>query len=172
MKMVLRWCFKIKNYGGYMLKLWDKIMIWFRFNRKNSDNIKRVIKIYGDNANVNASTSSGNTASLKDVGTVFLNQNAGSNFDGRRRKAIRNIKTEANNLCWAIQQSTDPKVTNTPKNYQTKLKIAYDTNYEFLTSTDIELLDSLILIVIDFRKGFIELENPLIELLNVLESLK
>lgn len=153
-------------------KLCDKIGMWFRFSRNDSDNTKTIVKSRDQVNNVTSSTVNGNANTINNVDTVNLFQGAGSNLEGSRRKAIRDIGKKANDLNWAIEQSKNPKVGNKPDSYLSKLKDAYETQFEFLSENDVNLLDPLISAVIDYRKGFPQLQEPLNKLLEALTSLK
>jgi hypothetical protein len=151
-----------------LIKNFYKSIFEISYSRTRSDNVDTTAKKGGRAQTANASSETGNATSII-AEKVYLGD---SLQPGRRRKAIKELKQAAIEIRWAIEQSKNPKVGNTPYAYLKKLKTVYKKEYEFLNETDLKLLEPLITAVTDFRKEFLALETPLEELFEVLDTLK
>lgn len=95
----------------------------------------------------------------------------GEDISGKRRVALRMLKKANDGIIWAIGQSKDPRVKNTPESYLTKLRDAFESNFAKFKETDLLLLEPIINKIIDYRKTFAELEAPCTELNTAIDSL-
>lgn len=71
-------------------------------------------------------------------------------ISGKRREALRMLKKANDGIIWAIGQSKDPRVKNTPGSYLTKLRDAFESNFAKFKETDLLLLEPIIDKIIDF----------------------
>lgn len=95
----------------------------------------------------------------------------GENTSGKRREALRVLRKANDGIIWAIGQSKDPRVKNTPGAYLTKLRDAFESNFAKFKETDLLLLEPIVDKIIDYRKTFAELEAPCTELNKAIDSL-
>ena len=95
----------------------------------------------------------------------------GEEISCKRREALRVLKKANEGIIWAIGQSKDPRVKNTPGAYLTKLRDAFESNFAKFKETDLLLLEPIINKIVDFRKTFDELEAQCAELSNAIDSL-
>lgn len=100
---------------------------------------------------------------------MYIHQ--GENTSGKRREALRVLKKANDGIIWAIGQSKDPRVKNTPRSYLTKLRDAFESNFAKFKETDLLLLEPIVDKIIDYRKTFVELEDPCTELNAAIDSL-
>lgn len=151
-------------------KVCDKIgnVLGIHYSKNNSDTVKNKVKTAEGATSIVATSQSGDSIAIN---TLHLHEDSG-NRDGNRRNAIRELKESTRNMGWAIEQSKNPRVLNTPHSYQTKLDQIFKAQYAFLSKEDLELLEPLILTITDFRTGFPDLEVPFKELRNALDSIK
>jgi len=92
-------------------------------------------------------------------------------ISGKRREALRTLKKANDGIIWAIEQSKDPRVKNTPGSYLTKLRDAFESNFAKFKETDLLLLEPLVDKIIDYRKTFADLEAPCTELNTAIDFL-
>ncbi len=95
----------------------------------------------------------------------------GEEISGKRREALRVLKKANDGIIWAIGQSKNPRVKNTPGAYLKKLRDAFESDFAKFKETDLLLLEPLVDKIIDYRKTFDELEAPCTELNKVINSL-
>ena len=92
-------------------------------------------------------------------------------ISGKRREALRMLKKANDGIIWAIGQSKNPRVKNTPGSYLTKLRDAFDSNFAKFKETDLLILEPIVDKIIDYRKTFAELETSCTELNTAIDSL-
>lgn len=102
--------------------------------------------------------------------TQEIHIHQGEDISGKRREALRVLKKANDGIIWAIGQSKNPRVKNTPGSYLTKLRDAFESNFAKFKKTDLLILEP-ILDKIDYRKTFDELEVPCAELSKAIDSL-
>ncbi len=95
----------------------------------------------------------------------------GEDISGRRREALRMLRKANDGIIWAIGQSKDPCVKNTPGAYLTKLRDAFESNFAKFKESDLLLLEPIVDKIIDYRKTFADLEAPCTELNKAIDSL-
>lgn len=137
------------------------------FKTKNGDALAQNVDIIAE-AGASPITAIGGRDALA-IQEMHIHQ--GEDISGKRREALRMLKKANNGIIWAIGQSKDPRVKNTPGAYLTKLRDAFESNFAKFKETDLLLLEPIVNKIIDNRKTFAELETPCTELNKAIDSL-
>jgi len=148
--------------GNLIGKICDSLKFVFSFKWGHSQKSKAQ-----DQGNVQSALATGNAPAINIQGDFYI----GANESGKRYVALKNMEEAIKGLLYAIDQSKNPRIGNTPSSYQRILRESFKKACESgLTEEDIKSLEPLIHEA-THNNPFIELSAPCENLHSMLKLL-